>query len=467
MKKGIIAVAALAAAAGVSTAAFFIVKDKDTKEKKQAAEKLAENEIFRFDADSINTVEINSPEGDYSFVIENEKWVNSPDSGNSFALDQTKPQQICTTLSALKADTNYGEADDESKAKYGLDDPYVVTVGDGSKSYTLNIGDVSPTGNYYYAMADGNNKIYAVQSADITTLLYSRFDLIDSSVVPYSDAEITGIRLKRDGEEIYDLTLDPETRTWTLPSEYSMLTVNQTRPDTIVTVLARLSAAQLVEENASDLSQYGLDAPYAELTVKGSDGKTHTLLLSRYGRESSKMTYILIKESGLIGQYYTSDLDFIDYDLFDLVLQNVESANMFNISEFEFSCAEASDKFTLDAKAGTAECRGTAIDLTKAEVMNMFTNFYNSFSYITISDIDVKAKPELKEPVLSARYVLNSGEESKVDLVSAGEGTECYVFVNGKYSGTKTDSSFISGNSSMMSYYDSLCELTGLDRSTP
>ena len=175
------------------------------------------------------------------------------------------------------------------------------------------------------------------------------------------------------------------------------------------------------------------------------------------------MTHILIKDTGLLALYYTSDLDFIDYDIFDIIMQNVESANMFNISEFSFDCAEASDTFTVSEGAVGAECRGTAIDLSKAEIKNIFTSFYNSFSYISINAADIEAAPVLADPVLTARYVLNSGEESKVDLVSTGEGLDCYVFVNGKYTGTKTSSDFISGNDSMMSAYKTLCELSGLE----
>ena len=231
----------------------------------------------------------------------------------------------------------------------------------------------------------------------------------------------------------------------------------------MVTVLTRLSAEQILEENCTDLAKYGLDKPYAELTVSGTDGKSHTLVMSRYGRDASKMTHILIKDTGLLALYYTSDLDFIDYDIFDIIMQNVESANMFNISEFSFDCAEASDTFTVSEGAVGAECRGTAIDLSKAEIKNIFTSFYNSFSYISINAADIEAAPVLADPVLTARYVLNSGEESKVDLVSTGEGSDCYVFVNAKYTGTKTSSDFISGNDSMMSAYKTLCELSGLE----
>lgn len=462
MKKGIIAVIALLAAAGVSAGAFFIIKDKDEKEQKQKADELAENQLFSIDADSINRIEINSSEGAYTFLLENDKWVNSPDSGNTFVPDQTKAQLICTTISDLEANTNYGDADSDSKEKYGLTDPYVLTVSDGSSSYTINIGDASPTGNYYYAMVDGKKKIYAVEASDATSLLSTRFELIDSSIIPCNTDEIAGITVKRGGKIAFELTLNSDNHLWELPEEYSMLTVNQTSPSTMTTVLSRLTAAQLLEENATDLSKYGLDSPYAELDVKSTDGKTYKLLISRYGRDSSNLLHVLLEDTGLVGLYYTSDLDFIDYDIYDIIMQNVESANMYNISEFEFTCAEAEDFFTINANEDTAQCRGTDIDLAKAEIKNMFVNFYNSFSYISITGIDVEASPELTAPVLSARYVLNSGVESKVDLVSTGEGSDCYVFVNGEYSGTKTSSDFITGNSSMMSAYKTLCELAGL-----
>ncbi|MDO4863533.1 MAG: DUF4340 domain-containing protein [Ruminococcus sp.] len=463
MKKGIIAVISLAAAAAISTGAFVYVQNSDKKDKEKKSKELAENQLFDIDSDSIGMIEIKSAEGSYTLRLDGDRWVNAPDSGNTFHIAQSKAQLICTTICDLEADTNYGEADSESKEKYGLNDPYVLTVSDGNQDYTINIGDASPTGNYYYAMVDGKNKIYAVEATEVTSLLTTRFDLIDSSIVPYSDEEISGIAVKRGGKTAFELTRNLNTGLWELPEEYSLLTVNQTRPSTMVTVLARLSAAQLVEENVTDLSQYGLDDPYAELTVSGTDGTSHTLILSRYGREASKMTHVLIKDTGLLGLYYTSDLDFVDYDIYDIIMQNVESANMYRITEFSFSCDEAEDTFTLDATADTAECRGTPIDLAKAEIKNMFTAFYNSFSYISITDTDIEAAPELADPVLSARYVFEGGEESQVDLVSTGEGSDCYVFVDGKYTGTITSSDFISGNSSMMSEYKTLCELAGLE----
>ena len=463
MKKGIIAVIGLVTAAALSAGAFLYVQDSDKKDKDKKSKELAENQLFDLDANAIGSIEIKSSEGIYSLKRDGEKWINTPDSDNTFNVAQSTAQLICTTLSDLEADTNYGEADKESKEKYGLDDPYVITVSDGNQNYTLNIGDASPTGNYYYAMVDGNNKIYAVQSAEIGSLLISRFDLIDSKIIPYAAEEISRITVKRDGKIVYDLTLDSASGLWELPDKYELLTVNQTRPSTMVTVLTRLSAEQLLEENVTDLSKYGLDKPYAELTVSSNDGTSRTLVLSHYGRDAAKMTHILNKDTGLVGLYYTSDLDFIEYDIFDIIMQNVESANLYRISEFEFSCDEAEDKFTVDVTNNKAECRGTDIDLEKADIKNMFISFYNTFSYISITSTDVEATPQLSDPVLSAKYIFDDGEDAKVDLVSTGEGSDCYVFFNDKYTGTITSADFISGNSSMMSEYKTFCELAGLE----
>ena len=463
MRKGIIAVISLVSAAAISAGAFLYVQNSDKKDNEKQSKELAENQLFDIDSDSIGMIEINGTEGDYVLRLDGDKWVNASDSGNTFSVAQTKAQLICTTICDLTADTNYGEADNQSKEKYGLNEPYTVTVSDGNQDYTLYIGDASPTGSYYYAMVEGRNKIYAVESAEITSLLTTRFDLIDSSIIPCSAEEIAGITVKRGGKTAFELTRNSSTGLWELPEKYKLLTVNQTRPSTMVTVLTRLTASQLLEENVTDLSKYGLDDPYAELTVTDTDGKAHTLLLSHYGRDASSMTHVLIKDTDIVGLFYSSDLDFIDYDIYDIIMQNVESANMYRITGFEFSCAEAEDTFTLDATAGTAECRGTAVDLSKAEIMDMFTAFYNSFSYISITDADVEAEPKLSDPVLSARYVFSDGEESKVDLVSTGEGSDCYVFVDGSYTGTITSSDFISGSSSMMSSYKTLCELAGLE----
>lgn len=463
MKKPVIAAIALAAASAVSIGAFAFLKNKNENEEKLKAESSADNKIFSFDSDAINRISISSSDGDFSLVLDGDIWVNDESSGNSFSVNQTTAQGLCTVISSLSAPTNYGKATDDSKAKYGLTDPYTVTVSDGSTSYTVNIGDISPTGNYYYATVEGKKNIYALISSDAESLIATRFELIDNDLLPYSDTDVSQMTLKKDGNVVFDLTLNKETGRWELPPEYDMLTVNQTRPDSIVTVLTRLTAVQMVEENLTDLSKYGFDKPYAEFIVKGFDGSERTLLLSRYGRDSSTFIHVFLKDTGMVETYYTGDFAFADYSIFNLIMQTVESANIYDVVAFDFKCDEAEDSFTVDHDAAVASFRGSEIDLSKAEVFSIFETFYNFFSYISLTDIDLEAKPELKDAVLSANYVRSDGTEMSIDLVSTGKDQECYVFYNGEYTGTKTVADFISGPNSMISTYKIVCQRAGLE----
>ncbi len=464
MKKIIIAVSVLVILAGASIGTFVAVKSKSEKDAKKQVETLADNVLFSIDSSAINRIDIFYPDSNYTAELSESSWImTSSSTGENFPLNQTTISQICTYISSLTADTNYGEATEENKAKYGLSEPYKVTVSNGETSYTLYIGGKSPTGDYYYAYTDTKNNIYAINASDAENIITTRMTLKDDKLVPYSDNDIVGIIVKRDGETAYELNYNSETNFWELPDKYSMLTVNQTRPDNIVTMVTRLTAEEMLEETPDDFTMYGFDNPIAELTIKAKDGTEKTFLMSRYGKNAETYTHVYLSDSKQVETYYTADLNFINYDIYDLIMQTVESANMYAVSGFEVDCAELSEKFTLDWEKGIAVCRDSEIDLNNAELKSFFTTFYDIFSYINITDIDVQSEPELSEPVFSAKYTKTDGTTTSIDLVSTGSGNNCFIFADGVYTGTITNSDFISGTTSMVSTFEVLCRQAGIE----
>lgn len=462
MKKGIIAIVALAAAAGISTGAFFAVKSKSDKETKQEEISAADNVLFELDENAISKIQIDNSDGSYTAELVDSMWQMADSSDDVFDLNQTAFSGICTFFSNLTASTSYGEATDENKQKYGLSDPYVITIYDGEASHTLYIGDLSPTGDYYYAYTSEKNNIYAIDASDGDSLIFDRISLKDDSFVPYSDNEVVEMTLKKDGEIVYDLTFDTDTGLWHLPEKYSLLTVNQTKPANMVTLITRLTAELMYTESDDDISAFNFDEPAAEFTVTGADGTQRTILMSHYGTESKTYTHAYMTDSKQVEVYYAADLKFIDYEVFDFIMQSVENANMYSITDFEIDCSELSDKFAFDSTAMKAECRGTEIDLNNAELKSYFETFYNTFSYLTITGIDIDAEPELEDPVLSLKYTFKDESTASIDLVSTGSENDCYVFADGKYTGTITDASFISGTYSMISAYETLCRQADL-----
>lgn len=464
MKKIIIAVSVLVILAGASIGTFVAVKSKSEEDAKKQIETLADNVLFSIDSETINRIDIFYPDSNYTAELSESNWImTSSSTGENFPLNQTTISQICTYISSLTASTNYGEATEENKAKYGLSEPYKVTVSDGETSYTLYIGGKSPTGDYYYAYTDTKNNIYAINASDAENIITTRMSLKDDKLVPYSDNDIVGITVKRDGKTAYELNYNTEKNFWELPDEYSMLTVNQTRPDNIVTMVSRLTAEEMLEETPDDFTMYGFDNPMAELIIKAKDGTEKTLLLSRYGKNAETYTHVYLSDSKQVETYYTADLNFINYDIYDLIMQTVESANMYAVSEFEVNCAEFSEKFTLDWENSIAVCRNSEIDLNNAELKSFFTTFYDIFSYINIIDIDVQSEPELSEPVFSAKYTKTDGTTTSIDLVSTGDGNNCFVFADGVYTGTITNSDFISGTTSLVSTFEVLCRQAGIE----
>lgn len=462
MKKAVISIVVLLLLVGISIAAFVAVKSKSDKQTIQDESSLADNVLFDMDSGNITRLDITNTDGEYTFELQDDKWTLTANSGTPFEANQITVQGICTFISKLTAHDNYGAVTDDNKAQYGLESPYIVTVYEGGNTHTLYIGNQSPTKQFYYAYTGEKNNVYAIDAADASSILSTRLSLKDDKIIPYGSEEIVGLTLVRNGEEIYDLTFDNDVKMWKLPEKYELLTINQTAVSNITTLISRLTAEVMLPETDEDITLYGFDKPIAEFTVKSSDGTEKKLLFSKYGSQADTYTYVYNTEAKQVETFYAGDLDFIDKKPIDFVLKNVECANMYSVSEFELECGELHEKFTANANEGWAEFRDTRLDLTNAEIESYYSNFFNTFAYITIEDIDVEASPELEEPIFTTNYTDINGNYSEYALVSAEADGLCYVFKDGKYTGTLTSDEFVLGSDSVSKAFDLLCRQAGV-----
>jgi hypothetical protein len=113
--------------------------------------------------------------------------------------------------------------------------------------------------NKKQASADNTKK------ADNTTQLLS---------VP--DDQLQNIRIKKVTGEVLDL--DRESGKWKL-TEPKPQAVDQDAVSGLVSNLSLLKAEAVIDENASDLKQYGLADPTLDITIKRKDGKTDDVLI--------------------------------------------------------------------------------------------------------------------------------------------------------------------------------------------
>lgn len=457
MKKNVIALVVLLAAAGGSVGAYLAVKNKKDDETKQYQEQIADLNLFNFDAESINKIDFISSEGEYTAELIDSQWQLT--SGDDFALDQDYINLLCTYAGELTAETSYSG----NKADYGLDDANATTIvlSGGGQSYTLHIGNVSPTSDYYYVSVGDKSQIYAVSSLYGSEFSTDRLMLKAKDLVPYDDYEISEIIIKKNGEITCELKYDPEAYSWSLPEEYSGLTFDNTAVTSMVNSMTRLEAEQMLDENLEDLSKYGFDDPYAEITIKGLDGTERVITIgSAYN--GGTYTNVLIGDDNQVEAYYTADLSFADKTPFDFLADTVYNPSMYEITGLDLTFGGKEYNITVDMNESKGTFNGAEFDMNIMNVSTAFQNFYSSFTTVILSGIDINADPALDEPLLTAVYHCSDGTDFTYQIV-AGENENCYIFNDGKYTGMLLASSRLTGKNSVQSFLEKFISTANLE----
>ncbi len=456
MKKPIIALVVLLVVACGSVAGFLAVKNKKDKEKEQTKQELAENALFSFDPYSPTKIVFSKGDEVYTAEKTDDTWELT---NNEFKLDQTYCQLICTYLSDLKADTNYGSVTDEKLAMYGLDDPDKVEITVPSGTHTICIGNESPTGDYYYVTVDGKSNVYAVDAQHGSVLKLDRLLLKNKKIVPYSLYDIKEVTTYKDGKVLCDLTLDTDSQIWSLPKEYSELELDQTAVTAALNDLVRLEAEEMLDEKLDDLSKYGFDDPCGDIVVKGIDGNEHHLLIS--ANENDPTYCFVLVDGEQVELYYKADLTIAQALPYDYLVKNYISADSYSVSSFKFSYLGNNDSCEVDIENMECKYNGKDVDFDSTENYVAFNNFFNAFAILKLTGTDVNAKPELKDPAMTAEYTFKEGGTLKIDLVK-GEDSHYYVFRDGKYIGAYVDEDMLTGRNSLSEFYIKFKKLAGL-----
>lgn len=457
MKKNVIALVVLLAAAGGSVGAYLAVKNKKDDETKQYQEQIADLNLFNFDVESINKIDFISSEGEYTAELIDSQWQLT--SGDDFTLDQDYINLLCTYAGELTAETSYSG----NKADYGLDDANATTIilSGGGQSYTLHIGNVSPTSDYYYVSVGDKSQIYAVSSLYGSEFSTDRLMLKAKDLVPYDDYEISEIIIKKNGEITCELKYDPEAYSWSLPEEYSGLTFDNTAVTSMVNSMTRLEAEQMLDENLEDLSKYGFDDPYAEITIKGLDGTERVITIgSAYN--GGTYTNVLIGDDNQVEAYYTADLSFADKTPFDFLADTVYNPSMYEITGLDLTFGGKEYNITVDTNESKGTFNGAEFDMNIMNVSTAFQNFYSSFTTVILSGIDINADPTLDEPLFTAVYHCSDGTDFTYQIV-AGENENCYIFNDGKYTGMLLASSRLTGKNSVQSFLEKFISTANLE----
>lgn len=450
MKKPIIILVAALVLAGGSMGAFLAVKNKKDAEISQSEAMKKDNLLFSFAANDINRIEFTLKDGTFiTEKTEDGKW--NVTEGDNFTPDDTYLQLVTTYTSSLTAETSFGKADESKKAMYGLDDPIVIKLSSESDTYELYIGDKSPTGDFYYVMTSEKPNVYAIDSYKGTSLVPDKMILKSKDLTLYESDEIDTITIKNKNGEDFVLKYIPDEQAWDIEKKYDLIGADRTAISAMVSSLVRLEANELLEDNFTDRKSLGLDDPDAQMIIKGLDGKEHSILVKTMADDKT-YSYVLDEDDNQLELYYTSNIEMAYSTIFDYTPQKITGADLFRINGFDIKEGAHSDEFIVDANEKKCKMSGKDVDINSSEGYLLFQNFYNSFSQIPTTGIDLKADPDLKDPVVSVVYHVTDGKDTTLDVTNGGDG-KYYIFKDGKYTGAYADESRFEGRASIEEFY--------------
>ena len=154
--------------------------------------------------------------------------------------------------------------------EYGLDSPsnsVTVTTDDGTTKF--NIGDENTSTNQYYiAKDDEDSTVYVVSSSIVTPFMNSLYDYAQGEDFPTIDSStVKKVQVSQD-EDSYILEENSDGATWDVSTDGSdKETADTTAAGNVTSGLGSLAYDQFTDYNAEDFSKYGLDKPYATITV--------------------------------------------------------------------------------------------------------------------------------------------------------------------------------------------------------
>ena len=315
-------------------------------EEKKAIEKLS-SKLIQLDTENIAEIKLTSEYGSVSLTktAENGFTISSPviEKGDKNAINS-----LIRAAENIKKEREIASGENPNLAPYGLESPLVemqFLLKDGSVT-GFSLGEESPTGEYLFASALMDNKVFTVPKSVFPQTNKKLFDLRNKKILSFKRNDISKIFVK---------TKDYEYEINRLGSEFMM-----TKPVSLIletnkvnSLLSRLSSERVkkfIDSEQPESNVTGLAESGTEITLESSNPPSQLRLTIgkslneegkafRYAKEGSRSTILLI-DSGFAA--------FLEKKPFELIKKEVFSFDIIKVDAFDIRYAGVELKLTKD-----------------------------------------------------------------------------------------------------------------------
>ena len=268
--KMILAVVVLGVCCGAYAGVKTYVAHQEKEESKEEAEE--STTVFTASTDNIKSLNFMVDDTETTFEKDNDSWVKKDET--DFPVNQSTLDSAASAVASIESDRVLDDVDD--LAEYGLDSPSntikIVTKPDDEDgddtTTTLYVGDENSSTSQYYIKKDDDDKtVYLVDSSCVEPFTKTLNEYAQMEDFPAISSTDTITKISVDGDKSYKLTKNADTSVWSVKGDGDEEKADSATVSSLVSSFGSMAYNSLADYKCEDKSKYGLDKPYATITV--------------------------------------------------------------------------------------------------------------------------------------------------------------------------------------------------------
>lgn len=267
--KMVLAVVVLGVCCGAYAGVKTYVAHQEQKESEEDSEE--STTVFTASTDNIKSLDFMVDDTETTFEKDDDSWVKKDET--DFPVNQTTLDSAASAIASVDSDRVLEDVDDLSE--YGLDSPSntikIVTKSDEEDgddiTTTLYVGDENSSTSQYYVRKDDEKTVYLIDSSCVEPFTKSLNDYAQMEDFPAISNTDTITKISVDGDNSYELSKDEDTSTWSVKGSEDEEKADSATVSSLVSSFGSMAYSSLADYKCDDKSKYGLDKPYATITV--------------------------------------------------------------------------------------------------------------------------------------------------------------------------------------------------------
>lgn len=445
--KMVLAVVVLGVCCGAYAGVKTYVAHQEQKESEEDSEE--STTVFTASTDNIKSLDFMVDDTETTFEKDDDSWVKKDET--DFPVNQTTLDSAVSAIASVDSDRVLEDVDDLSE--YGLDSPSntikIVTKSDEEDgddiTTTLYVGDENSSTSQYYVKKDDDEKtVYLIDSSCVEPFAKSLNDYAQMEDFPAISNTDTITKISVDGDNSYELSKDEDTSTWSVKGSEDEEKADSATVSSLVSSFGSMAYSSLADYKCDDKSKYGLDKPYATITVDYQEevadddtdedtqddttasgetaDKQLTILVGNETDDSSR--YVMVNDSNEVYTMSTDTLsaltDKSEEDFWDMTVSYVSLNSLGSLkvnyqgSDYKVNVSRetSTDDDGNDTETVTYKLNGSDLDETT------FTTFYNKLINMTAQKrLTDKYEPD-GDAELTAIFTEEDGDTQKVAYYS-------------------------------------------------